>query len=321
VAGERWDRPFLVVGLGAARDAAAEAFARAVLCGGRAPGSGEACGACGPCGRLAKGIHPDFHRLVPAKGRATIGVEQVEALQAALSLRPVEGRGNAVLVPDAEGLTPQAQNALLKTLEEPPPRTALVLTVVSPRALLTTVRSRCVSLRFPPVSPAEVRAAARRAGAGEEEAAALAVAAGGDPARLGEAAREGAGAAAPLFARAFAPRRGGRDPLGRNPLARDPLEGHEPAAAWVRGRGGALEEQRERLRMGLRILLALHAPAGGAPGGGLPGPGYNDLPAGARRARLAALGEARERVERNVDPAGILEALAVACRDADAVRD
>jgi len=306
VAAGRWDRPFLLLGFGADRDAAAEAFARAVLCAGRRPGDGEACGSCGPCGRFARGIHPDLHRLLPAKGRATVGVEQVEDLQGALALRPVEGRGSAVLVPGAEGLTAQAQNALLKTLEEPPPRTALVLTAAAPRALLPTVRSRCVTLRFPPVPAAEVRAAARRAGAAEDAAAALAAAAGGDPVRLADAERQGAAEALPLLARAFAPRPGGPDPL----------EGLEPAAGWVRGRGGVLEDQRERLRMGLRLLFALHSPAGGLPP--TPGAGYNALPAAALRARLAALGEARERVERNVDPAGILEALAVAFRDADA---
>jgi hypothetical protein len=316
VAAGSWDRPFLLLGRGAARDEAAEAFAKAVLCAGREPGAHAACGACGPCGRFARGLHPDFHRLLPLKGRATVGVESVEALQAALSLRPVEGRGCVAVVPDAEALTAQAQNALLKTLEEPPPRTALVLTAAAPRALLPTVRSRCVSLRFPPVPAAEVLEAARRAGATAESAGALAAAAGGDPVRLPDAAKEGAAEAAPVLARAFAPLRRGRDPL----------EGLDPATAWVRGRGGALEEQRERLRMALRVLLALHAGSrgagrtGGDAAAALP-PAlraeYNGLPAAALRARLAALGEARERVERNVDPAGILEALAVSFRDAD----
>jgi hypothetical protein len=69
--------------------------------------------------------------------------------------------------------------------------------------------------------------------------------------------------------------------------------------------------------MALRILLALHLPG---PGAGLPEAlrsGYNPLSPGARGARLAALGTARERVERNVDPAGILESLALAVREAD----
>ncbi len=242
-----------------------------------------------------------------------MGVESVEALQEALSLRPVEGRGTVALVPDAEGLTAQAQNSLLKTLEEPPPRTALVLTAAAPRALLPTVRSRCLSLRFPPVPAAELLAAARRAGAAPGDAGALAAAAGGDPVGLAGAAEEGAAAAAHILARAFAPLRRGRDPF----------DGLDPAAAWVRGKGGALEEQRERLRMAIRLVLAFHAPGREEAEEGGPAlpdgvrAAYNDLPAASRRERLAALGIARERVERNVDPAGILEALAWSFRAAD----
>src|SRR5688572_26916498 len=77
VASGRWDRPFLLVGRGEARDAAAEAFAKAVLCEERDGGDGRACGACGACARIDRGIHPDLHRLVPGKGRVTVGVEAV----------------------------------------------------------------------------------------------------------------------------------------------------------------------------------------------------------------------------------------------------
>ena len=351
VAAERWDRPFLLVGRGPDRDGAARATARAVLCRGRRPGSGDACGACGACHRFDRDLHPDFHLLAPAKNRVSIGVDAVEELQRALALRPVEGGNAAALVPAAEELTPQAQNALLKTLEEPPPRTALLLTVAAPRALLATVLSRCVVLRFPPPPRAEFAAdAARRAGAaaaggvlalgaagdtaalggwggapprggGRGRAAApgggggggaggiLAVGAAGDPAALVEAAEEGLAAAAPALARAFAP----------GAPRRDPLASLEPAAAWVKGQGSTLEDQRRRLRMALRLLLALHT-GGTAGGGGLPAElaaPYAALTRRARDGRLAALGTARERVERNVDPGGILEALAVEGASAD----
>jgi hypothetical protein len=304
VAAGRWERPFLLLGRGPARDAAAYAFAKAVLCGGRAEDAGEACNACGPCTRFARDLHPDLHRLLPEKGRATIGVEAVEELQARLSLRPVEGRAAAAVVPGAEALTPQAQNALLKTLEEPPPRTAFVLTAAAPRALLDTVRSRCATVRLPPLPDDGVRAEARRLGAPQEGAGIAAAAAGWDPALLEDAIEDGIVEAGAILSRAFAP-------------ARDRGDGTDAAAAWVRGKGGPLEGQRGRLRAALRVLLALHVP-GDAPG--LPGPlraPYNGIPPGARRARLAALGEARERVERNVDPAGVLEGLSFAFRTAD----
>ncbi len=309
VAAERWDRPFLLVGRGPDRDGAARATARAVLCRGRRPGSGDACGACGACHRFDRDLHPDFHLLAPAKNRVSIGVDAVEELQRALALRPVEGGNAAALVPAAEELTPQAQNALLKTLEEPPPRTALLLTVAAPRALLATVLSRCVVLRFPPPPRAEFAADAARRGGAAAAGGILAVGAAGDPAALVEAAEEGLAAAAPALARAFAP----------GAPRRDPLASLEPAAAWVKGQGSTLEDQRRRLRMALRLLLALHT-GGTAGGGGLPAElaaPYAALTRRARDGRLAALGTARERVERNVDPGGILEALAVEGASAD----
>jgi hypothetical protein len=131
----------------------------------------------------------------------------------------------------------------------------------------------------------------------------VAAAVAGDPALVPAAVAEGVAEAAGAWGAALAPRPGGRDPL----------EGIGPLVAWVRGKGGVLEEQRERLRLGLRVALALHAPVQGSGP-----PAYATLAPPARRERLAALGRARERVERNVDPAGILEALAVEVRGADA---
>jgi hypothetical protein len=280
-----------------------------VLCTERTGGSGVGCGSCGACHRFDRDLHPDFHLLAPEKNRVSIGVDAVESLQQRLALKPVEGSAKAALVPSAEALTLQAQNALLKTLEEPPPRTALLLTAAAPRALLATVLSRCAVLRLPPPPPEEVLSEAVRLGGSEGTGAVLVASAAGDPAILEEAAAEGVAAAAPSLARAFSPGRGGRDPL----------EGVGEAAAWVRGRGGRLADQRRRLRMALRLLLALHRGPGGHPRPGLPealqGP-YDALSPPSRSRRLAALGTARERVERNVDPVGILEALAVACAGA-----
>lgn len=312
VAAERWDRPFLLLGRGPAPEAAAREAARAVLCPGRPAGSGEACGACGSCHRFARDLHPDFHLLAASKGRVSIGVDAVEELQQRLSMRPLEGRATVALVPGAGDLTAQAQNALLKTLEEPPPRTALLLTADAPRALLDTVRSRCAALRFPAPSRAALRGEALRLGGGPAAGDLLEAAAAGDPGALAEAAAEGLAEAAPAIARAFAP-----SPRGGGPGPRDPLEGIEAGAAWVRGKGGTLEEQRVRLRLALRLLLSLHAGGGG---GGEAAAPFRSLRPRARDARLAALGLARERVERNVDPVGILESLAVACARADAGR-
>ena len=104
-------------------------------------------------------------------------------------------------------------------------------------------------------------------------------------------------------------------PFAPRGASRDPLDGIGPAVAWVRGRGGLLEGQRERLRMAMRLLLALHAPSPRLPAA-MAAP-YASLAPSRRRARLLAIGEARERIERNVDPAGILEGLKAGLRAAD----
>jgi len=236
-------------------------------------------------------------------------VDAVEALLGRLALRPVEGRAAAVLVAGAETVTDQAQNALLKTLEEPPPRTLILLTAAAGRALLPTVRSRCAVLRLPPLPAAEILRLASEGGRDPREAGLLATAAAGDPAAVEEAAEEKVPEASAGIARAFRP----RGMAGRG----DPLEGIAEAAGWVKGRGGTLEGQRRRLRLMLRLLLAIHAPGGASVLPGDLAAAYNGLPAGARRARLLALAAARERVERFVDPAGILEALAAAAAAAD----
>ena len=309
IAAGRWDRPFLLVGpAGPARDALARGFGAAVLCTGRADGAGRACGGCGSCHRVGRDLHGDFHALLPGKGRTSVGVDQVEALQAAIALKPVEGHGAVVLIPDAERLTGSAQNALLKTLEEPPPATAMLLMVSAPRALLDTVRSRCAVLRLPPADGALLREAARRGGADPVAAAVLAVAAGSEEGRLEEARESGIDGEAAALAAFLRPGSRGKDPL----------EGLDGPVAWVRGASGGLEGQRGRLRMALRVLLALHLPEG-APGALPPplGSGYATLTPHERRSRLGALGEARERVEQNVDPAGILEGLAFAVARAD----
>jgi DNA polymerase-3 subunit delta' len=310
LAAGRWARPFLLVGgVGGPADDAAQAFLAAVLCTGRGERGAVACGACGGCHRFSRGIHPDFAVLEPEKGRVGIGVDPVDDILQWLSLRPVEAGGRAVHVPGAERLTDQAQNALLKTLEEPPPRTTLVLRVSAPRGLLDTVRSRCATVRFPPADGSLLRARAVAAAKQPEGVEALLGAAAGDAARL-EAAVEGdvvEGAA--LLRAALAP---------RVLASADPLAALDPAARWLTGKGGDLEGRRERLRMVLRSHMAhLGVLAGGGSMRGFGEEGYDALPRPALGGRLAALGEARARVEHNVDPVAILEGLAMSVRRSD----
>ena len=128
---------------------------------------GEACGKCSACRRIAGRNHPDMIWVLPEAeqiargwaGRADftgtpsrdIRIAQIRALQERLSFRPLEARTRFIFICGAEAMNPQAQNALLKTLEEPPPATVLILISAAPNQLLPTIRSRCLKLDFLPL--------------------------------------------------------------------------------------------------------------------------------------------------------------------------
>lgn len=106
------------------------------------------CGLCGSCVRAAAGTHPDIFIEAPPSPGAVLPVEQITEMQRRLSFRVSGERFRSVIFEDATALTPVAQNKLLKTLEEPPPRTVIVLLALHPGQILQTVRSRCLKLVF-----------------------------------------------------------------------------------------------------------------------------------------------------------------------------
>ncbi len=138
-----------------------------------------ACGTCSSCRRVARGVHADVLRLEPGETGA-IKVDQVREAIDRAAYRPFEGKRRVVIIDSADALLPEAQNALLKTLEEPPPASMFVLVTSRPDVLLPTVRSRCQQLRFGPLSEADVaRALIERHDVSPTEAHAAAAAADG----------------------------------------------------------------------------------------------------------------------------------------------
>ena len=119
-------------------------FAEALLC----PVNAEGCGECPSCTRATRGLHPDFLGATLESGAKEVKVEAVRELCAALQLKPVEAGRKIGLIPEADRLSTAAQNALLKTLEEPPPGTVQIQEARSEDRLLPTIRSRCVRLRL-----------------------------------------------------------------------------------------------------------------------------------------------------------------------------
>ena len=137
--------------------------------------TGAPCGECQACRWIAADQHPDVLRLSPEEDSIQIKIEAVRAMIAELGLT-AHGQGYkvAILAP-AHALTDAAANALLKTLEEPPGRTLLLLVSSEPRRLTATVRSRCTRLRLPGPTRGDAAAylkAARGAGPWEEALAA-----------------------------------------------------------------------------------------------------------------------------------------------------
>jgi DNA polymerase-3 subunit delta' len=172
---------------GVGKEMAAFALAQSLVCTKGTPlGCGE-CGACQRAVRLAEEdphvpLHPDVvllgRGLYPAAVLGTasrestgIGVEQIRRLVLSrVGFAPHEGRALVFIVREAEELTQQAANALLKTLEEPPLRTHFVLLTSRPRRLLDTVRSRTLSVRFGPLPDDVVEGILERHGRPKEHA-------------------------------------------------------------------------------------------------------------------------------------------------------
>jgi len=152
------------------------AFAAALNCTGDEP----PCGECRACKLTLKRAHPDLTILEAAQEGGTLKIDDVRDLQQVLSLRPYEARRRVALLRRFHEATPQAEDALLKTLEEPTSNTVLLLTADSADALLPTIVSRCQSIHLRPLPVETVRAALERErGADPDTARTLAQLSGG----------------------------------------------------------------------------------------------------------------------------------------------
>jgi DNA polymerase-3 subunit delta' len=173
---------------GSGRSVAARALAAALQCE-RTP---RGCGECPACHTVQARSHPDVHSVVPEG--LSISVREMRSVVARSARRPVLGRWQVVVIEDADRLTEQASNALLKAVEEPPQRTVFLLCVPSlhPDDVSLTIRSRCrlVNLRIPP-TPA-IEAVLRADGIDETTAAWAAATAQGHVGRARRLARDAA---------------------------------------------------------------------------------------------------------------------------------
>ena len=274
------------------------------------PANGGACGACAVCSRIARGAHPDVMTIEPGES-GSIKIEQVRAAIERAHYRPFEGRRRVTIIEEADALVPAAQNALLKTLEEPQPGSVLVLVTSRPDALLPTVRSRCAHLRFGRLQVADVAAVLERS-QGYSHSDALTAAAASD----GSVRR-----ALDLEADAFTDARSDAEGL-LQAAGRDPRTRLEQAKELLKG-GGTAASEREHLSARLMAMTALVRDAGLVASGGdarllanLDRRPVVDSMARAlgvdRLGRIfAAVTRAEDALERNVSPKVVADWLAV----------
>lgn len=129
----------------------AKGLAAAYVCEGRQP---PPCGTCRHCIKAAAGIHPDIIQIGPEKGKQEISVAQARDLRANAYIRPNEAARKVFIIDPAEAMNENAQNALLKVLEDGPSYGAFLLLCAKPGQMLDTVRSRCETLTLPPMEEA-----------------------------------------------------------------------------------------------------------------------------------------------------------------------
>ena len=138
------------------------ALARALNC----QGNPRPCGECRPCGRIADGQHADVEVIAPGgicrvsdhdhSRSRTIGICAVRRMETAAVLQPYEGCRRVYIIDPADALTDEAENAFLKTLEEPPPTVTFILVTERPARLRDTVRSRCQEWALGPLPVTEL---------------------------------------------------------------------------------------------------------------------------------------------------------------------
>src|SRR5262249_49087135 len=138
---------------------------------------------CAQCTRVAAGTHPDLRVVAREEERRDVRIEQVRELTRWLALQPLMAARKVGIVDDAHCLNEHGQNALLKTLEEPPGASVLVLIATSAALMLPTVRSRCQILRLEALPPDAVAGVLAARGIPAERHAALAALAEGSPGR------------------------------------------------------------------------------------------------------------------------------------------
>lgn len=138
----------------------------------------DPCGVCRSCKKIRSGNHPDISLIEPTG--VFIRIDQIRSVCHTLGMKPYEAKVRVVIIANAGAMNPEAGNALLKVLEEPPDRTVLILTAIQTTDLLPTIQSRCQHIRFDPILREDLESLLiRRQGLDPDEAMIIAALANG----------------------------------------------------------------------------------------------------------------------------------------------
>jgi DNA polymerase-3 subunit delta' len=308
---------------GTGRSGTARAFAQALQC---RRFDGDACGRCEDCVKAQNGVHPDIRWIEPLERKDrpgelkdSIGIEQIREARVEAGYGPYEGKFKVFLLNPADKLTEDAQNSLLKTLEEPPPKVVFVLVSESTQVLRPTIVSRCQLLRFSLVPHSQIaRILEAQLGVEAPRARVLAALSGGRIAHAAASARsdnaladrdavvgwllrvEADGILAMLEAAEQLAR-----PRDRESARRRLSEHLDLALLWYRDALVWQETREDHLLVNVDRRADIEKVAASVGAAGL-------------RRRIAAIEEAHEAVRRNVTPRLALEAMFLRFLDSEA---
>lgn len=139
---------------GLGKTEAARLLANALVCEKR---TGAPCGMCPACVQAAAGTNPDIIMVERPKDKKTIGVDVIRKINDDAAVKPFGMASKVYIIPEGELMTDEAQNAFLKTLEEPPSYAVFIIVTASAEVILPTVLSRCTKVSFPPVPASRLR--------------------------------------------------------------------------------------------------------------------------------------------------------------------
>ena len=277
---------------GIGKKTAARLLAQGLLCS----GTGEKpCGECRDCRRFLARTHPDALFPAPAPKEKTLKIDALREMIDALSRHSLEGGKRVVLIENAERMTPQAQNCLLKTLEETAEDTYFLLTCDIETAILPTIRSRCRCVRMQPWSEQRVEEALLKRGIPADRARALSLYCEGSLGRALQMQED------PAYWQA-------RETVRRSFLAVRTTGDLPAAAAVLKDQKDGGDRLLDILEQEIRTLLHAKVTGGQDVGDDFP-PAWQDAPPQALRAALEAVFTARKQKSANVGWAALSEGL------------